>query len=208
MEIKDLLKSRRLEKGLTMKEVADAVGVSEGTISRYESGDIANMKRSSIVALSKVLDIPPIRFITLDPIEEKVPSRQTRRIPLLGNIAAGAPIMADEHIEDYIEINLEIKADFVLKVKGDSMIDANIYDGDIVFIRQQPTVENGEIAAVMLIDPTTSDGVATLKRVYKTEDGMMLVAENKAYPPIIVNKETCDGAKILGKAVKCITDVR
>lgn len=81
MEIKDLLKSRRLEKGLTMKEVADAVGVNEGTISRYESGDIANMKRSSIVALSKVLDIPPIRFITLDPIEEKVPNRQTQRIP-------------------------------------------------------------------------------------------------------------------------------
>lgn len=128
--------------------------------------------------------------------------------PVVGTIAAGSPILAEQNIDDYIELNLSIRADFVLKVKGDSMIDANIYDGDYVFIRQQPTVENGEIAAVMIIDPVTSDGVATLKRVYKTEDGMMLVAENKNYSPIIVNKDTCDDAKILGKAVKCITDVR
>lgn len=208
MDIKDLLKSRRLEKGLTMKEVADAVGVSEGTISRYESGDIANMKRSSIVALSRVLDIPPTRFITLDPVEERVSNRRTHRIPLLGNIAAGAPIMAEDHIEDFVEINVDVKADFALRVRGDSMIDANIYDGDIVFIRQQPTVENGEIAAVMIIDSTTSDSVATLKRVYKTDEGMTLVAENKNYPPILVNKSTCEDAKILGKAVKYITDIR
>ena len=128
--------------------------------------------------------------------------------PVVGTIAAGSPILAEQNIDDYIELNLSIRADFVLKVKGDSMIDANIYDGDYVFIRQQPTVENGEIAAVMIIDPVTSDGVATLKRVYKTDDGMMLVAENKNYSPIIVNKDTCDDAKVLGKAVKCITDVR
>lgn len=118
--------------------------------------------------------------------------------------------MAEQNIEDYIELNLDIKADFALKIQGDSMVDANIYDGDIVFIRQQPTVENGEIAAVQIIDSVTSDGLATLKRVYKTSDGLMLISENKAkaYPPIIVNAQTCDGTKILGKAVKCITDVR
>lgn len=208
MDIKDLLKSRRLEKGLTMKEVADAVGVSEGTISRYESGDIANMKRSSIVALSRVLDIPPTRFITLDPVEERVPNRQTRRIPLLGTIAAGAPILAENHIEDFIDINIDVKADFALKVKGDSMINANIFDGDIVFIRQQPDVENGEIAAVMLIDPDTSDGIATLKRVYKTDYGLQLVAENKAYAPIIVNADNGAGAQILGKATYYLSQVK
>ena len=87
------------------------------------------------------------------------------------------------------------------------MIDANIHDGDIVFIHQQPTVENGEIAAVMLIDPDTSDGVATLKRVYKTADGMQLVPENKNYAPIIVNSSNGEGAKILGKATYYITRV-
>lgn len=208
MEIKDLLKSRRLEKGLTMKEVADAVGVSEGTISRYESGDIANMRRSSIVALSRVLDIPPTRFISLDPVEERVPNRQTHRIPLLGTIAAGAPILAENHIEDFIDINIDVKADFALKVKGDSMINANIFDGDIVFIRQQPDVENGEIAAVMLIDPDTSDGIATLKRVYKTDYGLQLVAENKAYAPIIVNADNGAGAQILGKATYYLSQVK
>lgn len=128
--------------------------------------------------------------------------------PIVGSIAAGSPILADQNIEDYIELNININADFALRIQGDSMIGANIYDGDIVFIRQQPTVENGEIAAVMLIDPDTSDVRATLKRVYKTDEGMTLVAENKAYPPIVVNKDTYDGAKILGKAIKCITDVR
>ena len=145
----------------------------------------------------------------VEPRDPRKPNLDSSKLyPVLGTIAAGSPLLADEHIEEYVALSIEINADFVLKVKGDSMIDANIYDGDYVFIRQQPAVENGEVAAVMIIDPVTSDGVATLKRVYKTEDGMMLVAENKNYSPITVNKDTCDDAKILGKAVKCITDVR
>lgn len=207
MDIKDLIKTRRQEQELTMKELADKIGVSEATISRYESGDIANMKRTNIQALSKVLGIPAGRFVGSDDDEIKR-TRNTHLIPLLGTIAAGGPILAEQNIDDYIEISIDMKADFALKIQGDSMIDASIYDGDIVFIRQQPTVENGEIAAVMIIDPDTSDARATLKRVYKTADGLTLVAENKAYPPIIVNKDTCDDAKVLGKAVKCITDVR
>ena len=136
------------------------------------------------------------------------PIRSVRKIPLLGTIAAGAPILADEHVDEYIEISLDVKADFALRVQGDSMIDANIYDGDIVFIHQQPSVENGEIAAVMLIDPDTSDGIATLKRVYKTANSLQLVPENRNYAPIIVNEENGAGAKILGKATYHITQVR
>lgn len=131
-----------------------------------------------------------------------------KRYPLLGTIAAGAPILADNHIEDYIEINVDVRADFVVRVKGDSMIDANIYDGDLVFIKQQPNVENGEIAAVMLIDPATSDGIATLKRVYKTDYGLQLVAENKAYAPIIINESNGTDAKILGKATYYLSQVK
>ena len=129
-------------------------------------------------------------------------------VPLLGTIAAGAPILAEEHIEEYIALSVDVKADFALRVRGDSMIDANIFDGDIVFIHQQPTVENGEIAAVMLIDPVTSDGIATLKRVYRTPDGMQLVPENRNYAPIIVNKDNSEGAKILGKATYYLTQAR
>lgn len=132
----------------------------------------------------------------------------TKTIPLLGTIAAGTPILADDHIEDYITLSLDVKADFALRVRGDSMIDANIHDGDIVFIHRQPTVENGEIAAVMLIDPATSDGIATLKRVYKTPNGLQLVPENKNYAPIIVNEDNGEGAQILGKATYYLTQAR
>lgn len=129
-------------------------------------------------------------------------------VPLLGTIAAGAPILAEEHIEEYIALSVDVKADFALRVRGDSMIEANIFDGDIVFIHQQPTVENGEIAAVMLIDPVTSDAVATLKRVYQTPNGMQLVPENRNYAPIIVNEDNYEGAKILGKATYYLTEAR
>ena len=209
MEIKDLIKSRRIDLGMTMKELGDAVGVSEATISRYESGQIANMKRATIVALSKVLGIPTSRFIDDEEYTcSEIKHEAVRSIPLLGTIAAGAPILAEEHIEEYIALSVDVKADFALRVRGDSMIDANIFDGDIVFIHQQPTVENGEIAAVMLIDPVTSDAVATLKRVYQTPNGMQLVPENRNYAPIIVNEDNYEGAKILGKATYYITEAR
>lgn len=132
----------------------------------------------------------------------------TKAIPLLGTIAAGTPILAEDHIEEYITISLDVNADFALRVCGDSMIDANIHDGDIVFIHRQPTVENGDIAAVMLIDPATSDGIATLKRIYKTPDGLQLVPENKNYAPIIVNENNGEGAKILGKATYYLTQAK
>ena len=213
MDIKDLIKSKRIELGLTMKELGDAVGVSEATISRYESGQIANMKRTTIIALSKVLSIPTARFIECDDENQlsngfQAAKKNTYRVPLLGTIAAGAPILADDHIEDYIEISLDVKADFALRVQGDSMIDANIHDGDIVFIHQQPSVENGEIAAVMLIDETTSDGIATLKRVYKTPNGLQLIPENRNYAPIIIDQSNGEGAKLLGKATYHVTQVR
>ena len=192
------------EDSVTNSALAQAVGVSVGAVGKWLSGGV--LPRSNIQL--KIADYFGLDRWDLFSEDPNFGFYDTFTYPIIGTIAAGTPILAEENTEDFVELNIEINADFVLKVKGDSMIDANIYDGDIVFIRQQPTVENGEIAAVMIIDPVTSDGVATLKRVYKTEDGMMLVAENKNYPPIIVNKDTCDDAKIIGKAVKCITDVR
>lgn len=198
--------------------LANRLGVSESAVGKWLSGNI--LPRSNMQL--KIADFFGIRHsdLFLEPEEQKQVQKSSPQIfsekisaklyhyPLLGTIAAGAPILADEHIEDYITLSFDVNADFALRVRGDSMIEANIFDGDIVFIHQQPTVENGEIAAVMLIDPVTSDAVATLKRVYQTPNGMQLVPENRNYAPIIVNEDNGEGAKILGKATYYITEAR
>jgi repressor LexA len=118
---------------------------------------------------------------------------QFLELPILGTIAAGRPILASEHIIDHFKIDPSIHADFILKVKGDSMIGAGILDGDYAFIRQQPEVENGEIAAV-LIDGDS----ATLKRVYRENGFVKLVSENPAVPTKIYDKGEI---QVLGRLV-------
>ena len=124
-------------------------------------------------------------------------------LPLLGGISCGKPIFASEHIETYVEFTTKIKADFCLKAKGDSMINARIYDGDIVFIRKQDTVENGEIAAVIIGDE------ATLKRVfyYPEDSKLVLQAENPKYEPFVYIRGELNTVRILGKAVAFQSDV-
>ena len=116
--------------------------------------------------------------------------------------AATAAILAEQNIDGYENLAGGIKADFCLEVQGDSMINANIHSGDIVFIRQQDEVENGEIAAVLI------DDSATLKRFYKTDDTVTLVAENPLYLPMVFHDGDCDNFKILGKAVALQTLVK
>lgn len=123
----------------------------------------------------------------------------TKKIPLLGTIAAGTPILADENIEDYIDLDKEIQADFALRIKGDSMINANIKDGDIVFIHKQSDVDDGDIAAVLIEDS------ATLKRVFKIGGIIQLRAENSKYPPITLNGDK--SVYILGKATYKLSEV-
>ena len=124
--------------------------------------------------------------------------------PLLGEIACGEPIIAEESFECYVEAGTNIKCDFCLRARGDSMINARIYDGDIVFIRQQSIVNNGEIAAVII------DNEATLKRVYlnRAEGKLVLQAENPSYEPLVYVGEELDHIRILGKAVAFQSDVK
>ena len=129
---------------------------------------------------------------------------ETKKFPLLGEIACGEPIYADEDKESYIEAGADIKADFCLKAKGDSMINARILDGDIVFIRKQPMVDNGEIAAVII------DDEATLKRVYYYPEKNKLVLNpgNPKYEPLVYVNEELNEIRILGKAVAFQSTVR
>lgn len=195
------LADRRKALGLTQKDVADAVGVSEATVSRWESGEIANMRRDRISALAKVLHCST-DFVMTGEEQEDIsippgfdPLPLMRKVPLIGQIACGEPITADENIEEYVEVPVQYHCDFCLKCVGDSMIEANINDGDIVYIRKQPTVENGDIAAVRIGEE------ATLKRVYLDGECVVLAPANSKYPPRSYRGQELENIHIEGKAV-------
>ena len=207
MEIKDILKNRRTELGLTQLDVANAVGVSEATVSRWESGDIANMKRSRIASLASVLKMSPSIIMGWNEEHEAhmpsniIPMPAMRKVPLVGSIACGTPILAEENLDGTVEAPDHVRADFALRCKGDSMINARIFDGDIVYIRQQESVEHGEIAAVLI------ETDATLKRVFLFKDHIELRAENPSFPSIVLIGEDMNQVIIEGKAVGLCRDL-
>lgn len=201
MNIGKIIRERRNELGLTLEDVGNAVGVTKSTVKKWEDGYISNMRRDKLAELARVLQLDPVVFITgeADADSSVPPSNvfpiSVKRFPMLGKIACGEPIYADEEHESYILANSNIKADFCLIAKGDSMINARINDGDVVFIHSQPTVENGEIAAVIIGDE------ATLKRVYLKANVVTLVAENPKYEPMVYAGDELENIRILGKAV-------
>lgn len=119
-----------------------------------------------------------------------------REVPVLGKVPAGKPLLAEENIEGFLSVAREMapgKEVFALKVKGDSMIEDGILDGDYVIIRRQETAENGDVVCAVM------DGEATLKRFYKKGNIINLRPANKNYSPIVVSQEKPGGFRILGK---------
>lgn len=131
-----------------------------------------------------------------------LPMPETKKLPRLGTIACGEPILAEENIEDWDSVPLWVRADFTLKCKGDSMINARIFDGDVVCIHKQEAVDDGEIAAVLIGDE------ATLKRVHLFADHIVLQPENPNYRPLSYWEEEMNDVHILGKAAYFISAVR
>ncbi len=204
MTIGQRIKERREELDITQDELAKRLGYkSRSSINKIEL-DIYNLKQSKIKAIADALQTTPGYIMGWNDTDQYVLPISVQSLPLLGNISCGNPILADEHIELYVELTTKIKADFCLKAKGDSMINARIHDGDIVFIRKQDTVENGEIAAVIIGDE------ATLKRVfyYPDEGKLVLQAENPKYEPFVYIGDELNTVKILGKAVAFQSDIR
>lgn len=187
---------------ISQVELAERLSVTPAAVNKWTKGQniprmnkvdklcsIFGCQRSDLLLQRDATEtepLPPNCF----PIEK-------RKFPLLGNIACGEPIFADEDFEGYVEAGADIDADFCLRASGDSMIGARIHDGDIVFIKQQPIVDNGQIAAVLI------ENEATLKRFYydQASDTVQLMAENPSYAPIVKMKSDLNDIRILGRAI-------
>ncbi len=210
MELRDILTRLKTENGLTTEMLSVRSGVPKGTLNKLLNGETRNPTGGTLKKIADALNCPvqalysSAAFLREDESDYSYSTGitnaadilpvQRRSIPLLGEIAAGTPIYADQ-TADVVCCSEGIHCDFALRVRGDSMIGARIMDGDIVFIRAQDDVDDGEIAAVVLNDE------ATLKRVYHIKNGVQLLSENPKYPPMLFTLDDCDSIRVLGKAV-------
>ncbi len=226
MTLGELISAYRKKNKMSMEEFANKSGMSKGYVSMLEKNiNPSNQKPitpsiSMIQKAAKGMDstfdvifsqLNPDIKVTLDDgadksdysnIKNVIPLPKAKEIPIIGGIACGTPILAEQNIDGQVKIPEFVQADFALRCNGDSMIGAHIRDGDLVCIRIQPDVDDGQIAAVLIGED------ATLKRVYHRPDGVMLVAENPSFAPMVYIGEECEDIRILGKAMTCISKVR
>ena len=213
IEFGNRVKQKRLDLQLTQEELAKAAGyTSRSSINKIELGQV-DLPQSKIIAIAEALHTSPAYLVGWSSDEElksdiftfdNIRPITTKRIPMLGEIACGKPSYASEDRESYIKVGTDINADFCLTARGDSMTGARIYDGDIVFCRSQDTVNNGEIAVVLIGDE------ATLKRVYfyPEKQKLVLQAENPQYEPFVYIGSELQEVRILGKAIAFQSDIR
>lgn len=220
------IKKLRREKGLSQDELAKMTGYSDrSAVSKIEAGKV-DLPLIKVRIFAKALGVDPLDLMGEDWSDYSEADKErtdrmvvqesivpygsnvkgvypvsVQRVPMLGEIACGEPITANQVNDVYVQTGTSVKCDFCLKARGDSMIGARIQDGDIVFIHEQPTVENGEIAAVVI------DDEATLKRFYAYENKIVLQAENPKYEPIVYIGEETEHVRILGKAVSFQSDI-
>ena len=203
MKIGDRIKMRREELGMSQEELAQKLGYkTRASVSRFENGD-RDLKQTTIQKIALALNCNPVWLLG---VSENVTTNNLnlKQIPLLGNIACGDPLLAVNQYDTFCLVDENTKADFCLKVKGNSMIDAGIKDGDIVFCKAQKEVDNGDIA-VVIIKTAESEGEATLKRCfyYADMERLILVPENKDFSPLIFTGAELTNVEIIGKAVVC-----
>lgn len=199
----------QLKGEMSLRDFAQKCDISHTTIDNLIKGKDFRTKKPTqpkVATIKKIAEAcgVSISYIigeeetsTSTPFPTNIHPVKSKKFPILGEIACGKPIFADENHESYISASSEIKADWCLVARGDSMIGARIHDGDIVFIHEQSIVENGEIAAVIIGDE------ATLKRwyYYPDKEKLVLNAENPAYEPLVYTGEELNEIRCLGKAV-------
>lgn len=202
------LRQLRLEAGMTQTELAIKIKKSKSSVNMYERGDrepgletlealadIFNVDIDYLCGKSDIRNRFHVNYNDTAAVLGLSPLPTMKKIPRLGRIACGEPILAEENIEGYDDAPDFVDCDFSLTCEGDSMIGARIYDGDTVYVKLQETVENGQIAVVRIGDETT------LKRFYRNGDTVTLMPENPKYAPLTFVKEQINNIRILGRAV-------
>lgn len=208
----DILKNLRKQEGLSQAELADILGISKSAVGMYEQNKRSPHSDDLLIRIathfgvtidylkgfSAVVSAPDFEKFGLGQI-----SRKSFR--MLGKIACGEPIMCEQDYETTVDASQDIQADFCVTAQGDSMINARILDGDIVFVREQSMVENGEIAVIIV-----NDDEVTLKRFYYYPENQRVVlqAENPKYQPMVFEGEQLEHIRILGKAVAFNSRIR
>ena len=193
MNIQNLIKNRRKELGLTLLDIANACGVSEATVSRWESGDIVNMKRSRIAQLAKVLNVSPSLLIHDDyDVLTNYNSTTKPQVPVLDIVPCGEPIEAIEDIIEWIDVvPSQAKNHFGLITKGDSMAPF-ILDGDILVVKHSPVVGSGKIAIVKV-----NGDEATCKRLVINDAGITLMPYNPTYQPMMFSPQDVEEKPVI-----------
>lgn len=205
---KDVFTELREESGLNQSDLANELGLTRQSISNYETGkrvpgddvreliaDYFNVDMDFLMGRTSRKNKYRESF-NIENIPGVIIPQKLKKIPILGTIACGEPIFAQENYDGYFILDSSMtSADFILRAQGDSMIEANINDGDLVFLRKTPDVENGAIAAVLI------ENEATLKRINKSGNSIILQPCNKNYSPIIVNERDNKSVMILGEMV-------
>ena len=209
LELYKNIKRRRQQLKMTQTDLALKMGYADKSmIAKIEKGNV-DLPQSKILAFANVLETTPGELMGWDyepePTEtvDNIYKLDKIKLPMLGKVACGEPIFADEDRESYIMIGTDIGADFCLQCQGDSMINARIHDGDIVFVKKTDIVENGEIAVVII------DDEATLKRFfyYREQNLVILKPENPKYQDIILTGEQLNQVRVIGRAVAFQSDV-
>ncbi len=193
------IKAARKSAHMGQAELGEAIGIGKSSISEWESG-----KRSpdidKVKDIARALGVTPAYLMGWDdasssrPLPAGLMPVRKRRIPILGHVAAGVPIMAEREYEEYEDDTYGISCDYVLRVEGDSM-EPRVQNGDVVYVREQPDVDDGQIAVVGV------DDSVTLKVVYHLPNGLQLVSLNPKYKPMIYTQENTDYLAIIGLAV-------
>ena len=204
-EVVDYVNELRKSRNMSINELARETGLAKSSLSRYFNKS-RGFPVNKVNLFAKALNVKPEEILGIQPTNMK-PLEQSGmhavRIPIIGTIACGTPILAEQNIEGYTTELFNEKPDgtlFVLRCQGDSM-EPKIPNGATVVVREQPTVEDDEIAAVLVDDNTE----ATLKRIKHVGKQVMLMPENKKYDPILLNEE--NPGRILGKVIKVSYDL-